>query len=112
MTIDGRMRREALFGLLDASRDRPNGLYMMTAVDVRSGSGIYELDMYLVLSKQSLLKLFVSCSLRGSQRRCWLAVSSLVIKHKGYVRLRANSRGQGTWSHQRLGGAPTQPHVL
>lgn len=106
------MRREALFGLSDASRDRPNGPYMTTAVGVRSGSGIYELDVYILLSKELLLKLFVvSCSLRGSQRQCWLAVSSLVIKHKGYVRLRANSRRQGTWSHQSLGGAPQQPHV-
>lgn len=67
--------------------------------------------MYLLLSKESLLKLFVRCSSRESQRWCWLAVSSLAIKHKGYVRLRANSRSQGIRSHQSLGGAPTQPHV-
>lgn len=30
---------------------------------------------------------------------------------KGYVRLRANSRSQGTWPHQSLGGALAQPHV-
>lgn len=51
MTVDGRMRWEALFGLPDALQDCPNGPYMITAVGVRFSSGIYEPKVYLVLSK-------------------------------------------------------------